>query len=98
MECGIYKHRAPDGADNQEPTRHKHPEDTKTMIRNPKSDLRNSLAHGRPSHFALSPLRRIALPFALRSLLLLALCALPFAVVDAQSSTATLSGTVTDPN
>ena len=42
--------------------------------------------------------RRDALPFALRSLLLLALCALPFATAAAQSSTATLSGTVTDPN
>ena len=86
MECEIYKHRAPDGADNQEPTRHKHPEDTKTMIRNPKSKIRTSLAHCRPSLFAL------------RSLLLLALCALPFAVAHSQSSTATLSGTVTDPN
>jgi Carboxypeptidase regulatory-like domain/TonB dependent receptor/TonB-dependent Receptor Plug Domain len=38
------------------------------------------------------------LPFALRSLLLVALCGLPFAVAHAQSNTATLSGTVTDAN
>src|SRR3989441_2318474 len=43
-------------------------------------------------------MKRNPSPFALRTLLLLALCALPFAVAHAQSSTATLSGTVTDPN
>src|SRR5260370_21776970 len=38
------------------------------------------------------------LPFALRALLLFALCSLPFAVVLAQSATATLSGTIEDQN
>src|SRR6266511_2116313 len=38
------------------------------------------------------------LHFALRSLLLFALCALPFASAHAQSATATLSGTVEDQN
>lgn len=37
-------------------------------------------------------------PFALRALLLFALCALPFAIAHAQSATATLSGTVSDQN
>src|SRR5882724_11068995 len=41
-------------------------------------------------------------PFALRSLLrlflLLALCSLPFALARAQNASATLSGTVVDPN
>src|SRR5260370_24289726 len=42
--------------------------------------------------------RHRPLPLALRSLLLLALCALPFAVALGQSATATLSGTVRDQN
>src|SRR5260370_29696603 len=42
--------------------------------------------------------RQRLLRFALRSLLLLALCALHFAVAQAQSATATLSGTVVDQN
>ena len=43
-------------------------------------------------------IHRRPLLFALRSLVLLALCALPFAVAHGQSTTATLSGTVTDQN
>src|SRR6266849_4728137 len=42
--------------------------------------------------------RHHLLPLALRGSLLLALCALPFAVARAQSATATLSGTVEDQN
>ena len=38
------------------------------------------------------------LSLAARCLLLLALCLFTFAVANAQSNTATLSGTVTDPN
>ena len=42
--------------------------------------------------------RRHPLPFALRSLLFLVLCAFPFAVARGQASTATLSGEVVDQN
>src|SRR5205807_7482850 len=52
-----------------------------SQIRNPNSAIRNSA--------------RRALPLALRSLLLFALCSLPFAA-HAQTSSATLSGTVAD--
>lgn len=55
-------------------------------MRNPQSNTRNSLTWCRP------------VPFALRSSLLLALCVFPFAITRAQSTSATLSGTVTDPN
>src|SRR5262249_12677878 len=53
------------------------------MMRHTKSDTGNSVGRYRP------------LLFAFRSLLLVALCAFPFA---ANAQTATLSGTVTDPN
>src|SRR6266487_2683575 len=42
--------------------------------------------------------RRNSWPYVLRALLLLALCASPFALAHAQSTTATLSGTVVDQN
>ena len=53
-----------------------------SQIRNPNSVIRNSA--------------RRALPLALRSLLLFALCSLPFAFAAAQTNSATLSGTVAD--